>query len=79
MRHSAEMRSPHDDAVGVDLMSDFVKANVAVGTAVRTDGWRGYAALSGMGYRHRPRTVGDRRRGSKILPRVHRVFGNLQT
>ena len=44
-----------------------------------TDGWQGYAPLRDMGYGHRPRTQGDPRRASKILPRVHRVFGNLQT
>jgi len=66
------------DASGPSL-TGFVKANVEAGTVVRTDGWQAYTALSGMGYRHRPRTQGDRRRGSKILPRVHRVFGNLQT
>ena len=40
---------------------------------------QGYAPLRGMGYRHRPRTQGNPRRAGKILPRVHRVFGNLQT
>ena len=66
------------DASGPSL-TGFVKANVAPGTVVRTEGWQGYAPLAAMGYRHRPRTQGDPRRGTKILPRVHRVFGNLQT
>jgi len=44
-----------------------------------TDGWGSYLSLSEMGYRHRSRVQGDRRRGSKILPRIHRVFGNLKT
>ena len=66
------------DASGPSL-TGFVQANVEVGTVVKTDGWPAYAALSGLGYRHRPRIQGDRHRGSKILPRVHRVFGNLQT
>ena len=60
-------------------LTGFVKANVVAGGTIMTDGWQGYAPLSGMGYRHRPRTQGDPRRASKILPRVHRVFGNLQT
>jgi len=66
------------DASGPSL-TGFVKANVSFGATVMTDGWQGYAPLSDMGYRHRPRTQGDPRRASKILPRVHRVFGNLQT
>ena len=66
------------DASGASL-TGFVKAHVEPGAVVRTDGWQGYASLAGMGYRHRPRTQGDPRRAPKILPRVHRVFGNLQT
>jgi transposase-like protein len=66
------------DASGASL-TGFVKANVSPGATVMTDGWQGYAPLRDMGYRYRPRTQGDSRRASKILPRVHRVFGNLQT
>lgn len=66
------------DASGSSL-TGFVKAVVEPGAIVRTDGWQGYAPLAGIGYHHRPRTQGDPRRGSTILPRVHRVFGNLQT
>src|SRR3989304_115832 len=66
------------DASGASL-TGFVKANVSPGAMVMTDGWQGYAPLRDMGYGHRPRTQGDPRRASKILPRVHRVFGNLQT
>jgi transposase-like protein len=66
------------DASGPSL-TGFVKANVSPGATVMTDGWQGYAPLCDMGYRHRPRTQGNPRRASKILPRVHRVFGNLQT
>ena len=32
-----------------------------------------------MGYRHRPKTQGGPERAAQTLPRVHRVFGNLQT
>jgi len=66
------------DASGPSL-TGFVKANVEPGTTVISDGWQGYAPLSGMGYRHRPRTQGDPTRATKILPRIHRVFGNLKT
>jgi len=66
------------DASGLSL-AGFVKANVEAGALVKTDGWQGYAPLQGAGYRHRPRTQGDPHRGTKLLPRVHRVLGNLQT
>lgn len=61
-------------------LTGFVQKNVERGTVVRTDAWQGYAALTSLGYRHRPRTRGeDPRRAAKLLPRVHRVLGNLQT
>ena len=50
-------------------LTGFVKANITTGATVMTDGWQGYAPLRGMGYRHRPRTQGDPRRASIILPR----------
>lgn len=57
----------------------FVKSNVEPGTIVITDGWQGYAPLSGLGYRHRPKTQGRPERAVVILPRIHQVFGNLKT
>ncbi len=66
------------DASGPSL-TGFVKANVEPGTTVISDGWQGYAPLSGIGYRHRPKTQGRPERAQVILPRVHRVFGNLKT
>ncbi len=66
------------DASGPSL-TGFVKANVEPGATVISDGWQGYAPLSGMGYRHRPKTLGSPERAEVVLPRVHRVFGNLKT
>ncbi len=57
----------------------FVKRNVEQRTIVISDGWGGYAPLSDMGYRHRPKTQGRRERALVILPRIHQVFGNLKT
>ena len=58
----------------------FVTANVAPGAVVLTDGWGAYDPLPQMGYRHRARTQGaDPRAAARILPRIHRVFGNLKT
>src|SRR5713101_7457717 len=60
-------------------LTGFVKRTVALGTLILTDGWGAYAPLPDMGYRHRPRTQGTPERAAKLLPHIHRVFGNLKT
>lgn len=60
-------------------LTSFVAANVEPGALIVTDGWKAYTPLRGMGYRHRPKTQGNPEQAAKLLPRVHRVFGNLQT
>ena len=65
--------------VSARSLTGFVRTNVAAGAIVVTDGWGGYDPLPKQGYRHRPHTQGDRRRSTQILPRIHRVFGNLKT
>jgi transposase-like protein len=66
------------DASG-DSLLPFIKAHVAPGSTVRTDGWTGYKHLGAGGFRHQRRVQGSPERAGVILPRVHRVFGNLQT
>jgi transposase-like protein len=60
-------------------LTGFVQRTIMPGTLILTDGWGAYAPLSDMGYRHRPRTQRQPERAERILPRVHRVFGNLKT
>jgi len=58
---------------------DLVESAVVPGSAVLTDGWKGYASLRKKGYDHRAKTQGSGKNAAKHLPRVHRVFGNLKT
>jgi len=61
----------------------FVEENVIAGSSVRTDGWSGYKALAGRGFRHHPISqralllngIGP----EEALPRAHRAFSNLKT
>ncbi len=66
------------DATGASLQA-FVRANVAVGSTVRTDGRTGYKQLREAGFRHQRGVQGPPERAEVILPRIHRVFGDLQT
>ncbi|SRR5712692_6830408 len=65
-----------------EIETDLVFVYDAISQQVpgRAHRWLGkLRSLSDMGYHHRARTQGDPSRASKILPRIHRVFGNLQT
>ena len=64
---------------GGDL-TRFVTASVSKGSRVRTDGWRGYNDLAGLGYNHEPLSlIGDPDNAEKHLPMIHLVFSNLKT
>ena len=70
--------APLDDASG-DTLGTFVTENVQPGasTAVITDGWAAYRAISGQGYQHRPISQKAARAAGEdpdsLLPGVHRV------
>jgi ISXO2-like transposase domain len=55
-----------------------VKATTAAGAIVHTDGWQGYAGLTKLGYRHRPRSQRAAQPGEQLLPRAHRAVSNLK-
>jgi len=62
-------------------LAPFVEKAIDVSQAtVRTDGFAAYLAFRNTGVHHDRRIQGpDRAHSSKILPWVHRVFGNLKT
>ena len=59
-------------------LGGFVAVAVAPGAIVHTDGWAGYADLSGRGYEHRPRSQ-RANPGEQLLPRIHRAISNLKS
>lgn len=63
-----------------ETLVPFVRANVAPGAEVRTDGWIGYEPLTARGYAHEAVAVrGDHAKTDKHLPMIHIAFGNLDT
>src|SRR5262249_21790556 len=48
------------------------------GPRIATAAGQGYASRGALGYRYRPRLQGPPHRAEKLLPRIHRVFGNLK-
>jgi transposase-like protein len=71
-----------DDASAATL-SGFVRENVALGSTVHTDAWKGYRTLGKLGCDHQPRSQRAARAHGEdtheILPRVHRVISNLKS
>ena len=58
----------------------FTTDNIASGAIVRTDGWRCYDDLPGLGYRHDPLVLGGNPdKAEAHLPMIHLVFSNLKT
>lgn len=53
----------------------FIKANVAEGATLKTDGWSAYPGVPG--YTHEPHVVG-KMAAHVVLPWVHRVIANLK-
>jgi DNA-directed RNA polymerase subunit RPC12/RpoP/transposase-like protein len=84
---AVENRGDHTGRIRLEVVKDvtqeslhaFVRRNVAVGSQVNTDNWRGYWGLEAHGYKHRPKAQRTAKRAGKILPWVHRVIGNLKT
>jgi transposase-like protein len=58
-------------------LENFIKANIAKGSTIHTDGWRSYSGVSGLGYKHHPRrsaTVDP----DELLPRINIVTALLK-
>lgn len=60
-------------------INSFVKDHVMPHSTIRTDGWKGYNGLTKIGYVHKVMRLTCPADASKQLPRVHRVFANLQS
>ena len=65
-----------------ETLLDFLKANVAPGSTVYTDGLKSFTGLKEAGFKHVPRSQPlrvDLRKGAKsVVPLADRAIGNLQ-
>ena len=84
---AVENRGDHTGRIRLQVIPDasseslhpFIRKNIAPGSRLNTDDWRGYWGIETYGYNHRPKVQGSPERAGKILPWVHRVIGNLKT
>ena len=72
---------PHGACRGsasAESLIPFVQSAVCPGATIRTDGWRAYNGLTGVGFEHQPKNIsasGDP--AHIVMPQVHRVAGLL--
>jgi transposase-like protein len=65
--------------VSADSLLPFVQSVVAPGSAVHTDGWRGYSGLANAGYQHQITVISDGLDPAhEVMPRVHTVASLLK-
>lgn len=64
----------------MDILTGFVKENVAPKATILSDGWQGYNEILELGYKHRPLVMaGDPQNAEDHLPLIHVVISNLKT
>jgi transposase-like protein len=65
--------------VSADSLLPFVQSVVAPGSAVHTDGWRGYSGLANAGYQHQITVISDGLDPAhEVMPRVHTIASLLK-
>jgi len=64
----------------MDMLTEFVKENIAPKATIMSDGWQGYNDLMKLGYKHKPLVMnGDPKKAEDHLPMIHVVISNLKT
>jgi transposase-like protein/Zn ribbon nucleic-acid-binding protein len=56
----------------------FIRNNVEEGSTIISDGWRSYASISSVGYKHVIHSKKEAKNGEELLPNVHRIISLLK-
>jgi transposase-like protein len=65
-------------AASEDEIGRFLRTNVAPGSTIKSDGWRGYSATALAGFDHQREIQGNPQRGHELAPQIHQAFSNLK-
>ena len=78
-RGTGRIRLKHITDVSANSLLPFIQGAVAPGSEVHSDGWRGYAGLSAVGYHHRVTVIsGGSEPAHVVMPCVHLVASLLK-
>jgi transposase-like protein len=72
------LRLRHIQHASAKTIRQFLDDSVTKGTAIRTDGWRGYSQTALKDYDH-DQTIVGKKPAHQLAPHIHRVFSNLKT
>lgn len=64
---------------GEDAIGKFIRANVAEGSPIKSDGWKGYSVTALKGYIHQQEVQGIPQKAHELAPQIHQVFSNLKS
>jgi transposase-like protein len=67
------LKSASEEEIG-----KFIRANIALGSTIKSDGWKGYSANALAGYHHHREVQGRPQKAHEIAPQIHQVFSNLK-
>ena len=65
-------------AASEDEIGKFIRANVAPGSTVKSDGWKGYSTTALAGYQHQREVQRSPQKGHELAPQIHQAFSNLK-
>lgn len=57
----------------------FIRENIALGSTIKSDGWKGYSSNALVGYQHQREVQGNPQRAHELAPQIHQVFSNLKS
>lgn len=78
MKSAGRLRLQKVRSANEQVIKAFLNANVAMGSTLQSDGWRGYSSLALEGYEHVRQVQGTPERAGELAPHIHQVFGNLK-
>ena len=77
-KHTGRVRIEVIENASRICINEFIKSNVELGSTIVTDGWKGYADVQKMKYKHKIETKTIAVNEENLTPNVHRIASLLK-
>ena len=77
-KKSGRLRLQILKAANEEEIGKFVRTNIALGSTIKSDGWRSYSFDALAGYHHQREVQGSPQKAHELAPQIHQVFSNLK-